>query len=152
MHNMTKVELVLIQDPEMYLFFEKGILIFLKRYSKASNTYLKSYDPEKNENIIYLDKNNFYGYAMSKFLATSGFKWIDRKQFDLNKYIINSSEGCVIKAVLAYPNELCELLNVYPLAPDKIEIKKEMSTYQLIIADPYNIPIGNDKKFVPNFF
>ena len=53
MHNMTKVELVLIQDPEMYLFFEKGILIFLKRYSKASNMYLKSYDPEKNENILY---------------------------------------------------------------------------------------------------
>ena len=28
----------------------------------------------KNQNIIYLDMNNFYGYAMSRFLQTSGFK------------------------------------------------------------------------------
>ena len=42
--------------------------------------------------------------------------------------------------------------NDYPLAPDKIEIKKEMSKYQLMISDFYNIPIGNVKKLVPNFF
>ena len=42
---------------------------------------------------------------------------------------------------------------VYPLAPDKIEIKREMlSNYQLMIADFYNISTGNDKKFVPNAF
>ena len=38
----------------------------------------------KNQNIIYLDANNLYGYAMSKFLPTSGFKWIDPKELDLN--------------------------------------------------------------------
>ena len=39
------------------------------------------------------------------------------------------------------------------LAPDKIEIKREMlSGYQLKIADLYNIPIGNAQKSVPNFF
>ena len=49
----------------------------------------------KNQNIIYFDANNLYGYAMSKFLQTSGFKWIDLKEFDLNKYTSNSSKGCV---------------------------------------------------------
>ena len=38
------------------------------------------------EYIIYLDANNLYGYAISKFLPTSGFKRIDHKEFDLNKY------------------------------------------------------------------
>ena len=34
--------------------------------------------------------------------------------------------------------------NGYPLAPDKIKIKREMvSEYQLKIVDLYNIPIGN---------
>ena len=37
----------------------------------------------------------------------------------------------------------------YPLAPDKLEIKREMlSEYQLKIADLYNIPIDNVKKLV----
>ena len=43
--------------------------------------------------------------------------------------------------------------NDYPLAPDKIKIKREMlSKYQLAIADLYNIPNGNVKKLVPNCF
>ena len=42
--------------------------------SKANNKYLKSYDPkQESKSITYLDENNLYGYAMSKFL-TSGFK------------------------------------------------------------------------------
>ena len=61
---------------------------------------------------------------MSKLLSTSGFKWIDSKEFDLNKYTSNSSKGCVLEVVLEYPNELCELHNDYPLAQDKMEVKK----------------------------
>ena len=39
------------------------------------------------------------------------------------------------------------------LAPDKIEIKKDMLfKYQLKINDLYNIPTGNVKKLVCNFF
>ena len=46
-----------------------------------------------------------------------------------------------------------ELHNDYPLAPDKIEIKREMlSEDQLKIADFYSIPIGNLKKLVPKGF
>ena len=69
----------------------------------------------------------------------------------MNKYTSNSSKGCVLEVDLEYPKELCELHNYYPVAPDKIEIKREMSKYQLLIADFHNIPIGNVKKLVPNF-
>ena len=90
---------------------------------------------------------------MSKFFPTSGFKWIDAKEFDLNKYTSNSSKGCVLEVYLDYPKELRELHNDYPLAPDKIEIKREMlSEYQQNFANFYNIPIGNVKRLVPNFF
>ena len=43
---------------------------------------------------------------MSKFLPTSGFKWIDLKDFDLNEYISNSSKECVLEVDLEYPKEL----------------------------------------------
>ena len=45
---MTKVELELISDPDMYIFFEKimrgGDSYIFNRYSKVNNKYLKSYD------------------------------------------------------------------------------------------------------------
>ena len=79
MLNMKKVKLELISDPDMYIFFKKGmrgeVSKISNRYNKANNNYLKSYDPkQESEHIIYLDANNFYGYAISKFLLTSGFK------------------------------------------------------------------------------
>ena len=131
-----------------------GISYIPNRYSKANNKYLKSYDPKReSKHFIYLDTNNLFGYAMSKFLPTSGFKWVDPKRFELNKYSSNSSEGCVFEVDPEYPKELHELNNDYPLAPDKIEIKREiLSEYQLKIANLYNIPIGNVKKLVPNLF
>ena len=74
----------------MYIFFEKGtaggISYISDRYSKTNNKYLKSYDLKlESKHIIYLDANNLHGYAMFKFLPISGFKWIDPKEFDLNK-------------------------------------------------------------------
>ena len=73
--------------------------------------------------------------------------------FDLNKYTSNSSKGCVYKVDLEYPEDLQELHNDSPLAPDKIEIKREMlPEYQLNIADLYNILVGNGKKLASNFF
>ena len=90
---------------------------------------------------------------MSKFHSTSRFKWIDPKEYDLIKYTSNSSRGCVLEVGLEYPKELHEVHSDYPLAPDKIEIKKEvLSEYQLKIADLYNIPTGNVRRLVPNFF
>ena len=59
---------------------------------------------------------------MSKLLLTNGFKWIDPKEFDLNKYTSNSSKGCVFEVDLEYPKALQGLRNVYPVAPDKTEI------------------------------
>ena len=131
------------------------LLTFPMLINKVNNKYLKSYDPkQESKHIISLEVNNLYGYAMYKFLPTSGFKWIDPKEFDLDKYSSNSSKWCFLQEVdLEYPKELRELHNDYPLAPDKIEIKRELlSDYQLKIADRYNIPIGNVKKLVPNFF
>ena len=94
----TKIELELSPDPEMYIFCEKGtrdgICYISNRYSKANNKYLKSYDPrEESKHMIYLDADNLYGYAMSKFISTSESKCIDPKEFDLNKYTSNSSKG-----------------------------------------------------------
>ena len=78
---------------------------------------------------------------MSKFLIISTFKGMDPKEFDLNKYSSNSLKGCVLEVVLEYLKDSRELLNNYPLVPDKIEGKREIFTdYHLKFANHYNIP------------
>ena len=85
----------------MHIFFKKdtrgGASYISNRYSKDNSKYLKSYDPkQKSKHIAYLDVNNLYGYAMSKFLPTSGLKWTDPEEFHLNKYTSNHLNGFVL--------------------------------------------------------
>ena len=79
MLKMTEIELELISDIDMYLFIEKemkgGISYIAKRFSKANNKYMQSYDNKKpSRYITYLDANNLYGYAISPYLPYRGFK------------------------------------------------------------------------------
>ena len=88
---------------------------------------------------------------MSKFLPTSGFKSIDPKEFNLNKYTRNSSKGCVLEVDFEYPKELRELHYDHSSAPDKIEVKSEiLSQYQLKTVILYISPIGNVKTLAIN--
>ena len=58
MLNMTKVELELIPDPDMYIFLGKytrgGVSHISNRYSKTNNKYLKSCDPKKIIKTYYI--------------------------------------------------------------------------------------------------
>ena len=101
----------------------------------SSKTNNKPYVPkQESKRVIYLDANDLYGYVISKCLPTNGFKWIDPKEFDLNKYTGNSAKGCVLEI---------ELHNDYILVPDKVEIKGDMlSEYKLNIADLCNVPLA----------
>ena len=70
MLKMTKIELELISDIDIYLFNEKGmrrgISCITKRYSNANNKYMKSYNVNKpSKFIMYLDANNLYRWTMS---------------------------------------------------------------------------------------
>ena len=93
MLKMTEIRLELISDIDMYLFVEKGIRgdisYIAKRFSKANNKYMQSYDDKKpSKYIINLDENNLYDWAMSQYLPYSGFKWLSLKEID--KFCLNS--------------------------------------------------------------
>ena len=66
---------------------------------------------------------------MTKIFPTGGFKWFDHAKFNLDKNYDGTLRGCVIEIELEYYQELHELHNNYPLAPDKLDIKK--AGYQL---------------------
>ena len=110
MLKITKFELGLIPDVNIYICFEKGtrecMSYISDRHIKTNNRYLKSNNPEQElKYILSLDINNLYSYVMSKFLPISELKWIDPKEFDLNKYTSNSSKRCVLEINVEYPKQ-----------------------------------------------
>ena len=126
----------------MYLFTEKGlrggISYITERYSKANNKYMKNYDPTKPSIYIpYLDMNNWYGWAMSRYHPYGGFNWLKSvENFDVNSISKNSSIGYILKVDLEYHDELHVLRNDYPLAPEKLAISYDMpSDYYKKIAE-----------------
>ena len=58
------------------------------------------------KNVLYLVTINLSGYTISTLPPEGVFKWIDPKEFELNKYTRNSSKGCVLEVHFEYPKEL----------------------------------------------
>ena len=125
MLKTTGVNLDLLTDIDMAMMIEKGIRggisMISTRYSKANNKYMGSdYDPSKESKFIqYLDANNLYGWAMSQKLPTGDFKWMTKKQ--LGKW---SEHPCILEVDLEYPQELHDLHDDYPLAPERLIVDK----------------------------
>ena len=89
MLKMTDVKLEKISDIDKYLFIEKGsrggIPYISKRYAKANNKYMNDYDPGKPSTFFtYLDKNNLYGWSMSKYLPYGEFNEYPKELHELH--------------------------------------------------------------------
>ena len=148
MLKMTRIELEVISDIDIYLFIGKGmrggLSYIAKIHSNANNKYTENYDSNKESVlIIYLDANNLYGWAMTQYSPYSGFKWLNLREISdlcLDSMSENSSIGYIVEVVLEYPSELHDLHNDYPLAPKKLEINQDM-------LSKYWSDIGNNHAF-----
>ena len=158
MLKMTNIKLELMTDVDMFQFIEKGmrggVSYIAHRYGKANNKYMSDYDATKPcKYIMYLDANNLYGWAMSQYLPTGGFKWLSQKKIDilnLATYAKDGEKGLILEVDLEYPKELHDLHNSYPLAPEQIKVQKDMlSNYCKQIAEKYQISTGLVTKLIP---
>ena len=130
MLKMTKINLELLSDVDKLLMIEKGIRggisIISNRYGKANNKYMKDYNKkELSKYLMYLDANNLYGAAMSEKLPVHSFKWMTNQEIEniFNNQIVQVWEKtpCILEVDLEYPEELHDLHNDYPLAPERVE-------------------------------
>ena len=158
MLKMTNTELELMSDVDMFQFIEKGmrggISYIANRYGKANNKYMKEYDEKASSKyIMYLDANNLYGWAMSQYLPTGGFKWLSEKEVNLSKFDDEFEKGLILEVDLEYPKELHDLHNDYPLAAEKIKVTENMlSPFCKKIAEKFGVKIGLVEKLVPTLF
>ena len=146
MLKMTGIELELISHAKMHVRIGKGmrggIPYMAKRYIRADSKYMTDYKiSEESKFIMYA--NNLYGWSMRIYLPYGGFKWLSQKEidnFDVNSISENIPIGYISEADLEYPNELRELQNDYPLAPEQLEISNDMlSKYCSDFAKKYGI-------------
>ena len=125
--KLTKVKLELISDYDMLLMIQQGIRggvsTIANRFAHANNKYMGSaFDENKPSSFVsYLDANNLYGWAMSKPLPVRGFKWMSEEELDDWRNLSDiDGEGCFLEVDLEYPENLHDLHNDYPLAPENI--------------------------------
>ncbi|GFX83941.1 uncharacterized protein TNCV_4286611 [Trichonephila clavipes] len=141
---MSRVKLELFTDLDMHLFVERGIRggisMISHRFSSANNKYLDSYDENKpSKYILYLDANNLYGWAMSQPLPTHGFEWITQP-IDFMEIPDESDIGYILEVDMDYPQNLHNLHNDYPLAPETLNVTNDMlSPYCKEIAQEHNL-------------
>ena len=82
---MSRVDLQLITDENMYNFVENsirgGISMISTRHAQANNpSFLATYDVSlPRQDLIYLDANKLYGWAMSQSLPTHGFRFLQQE-------------------------------------------------------------------------
>ena len=109
----------LFQDKSLFL---KNSRIF-SRQNKSPGHFQDFQDAYES----CMNANNLYGWAMSQYLPTGGFRWLTEKEInkkDLAKYKEDGKKGLISEVDLEYPQELHDLHNDYPLAPDKNDSNK----------------------------
>lgn len=145
MLKMTKINLELLSDQDIYLMIESGIrggVSFIShRKGVANNKYMKTYDKKKpSKYITYFDVNNLYGFEMMKAMAYKDFKIADPSGFKVTESHEENLEmveklvackdpdkdhtGYIMEVDIDYPENLHDLHNAYPLLPENTNIDK----------------------------
>ncbi|GFX31230.1 uncharacterized protein TNCV_2027311 [Trichonephila clavipes] len=121
----TKVAIELFTDYDMLFFIEKGVRGGISqccnRYAIANNRYMSNFNPDDEiKHLMYLDANNLYGYAMSKYLPLKDFVWSDNDltEQDILNLSDESDVGYILEVDLEYPSDLHGRHSDFPLAPE----------------------------------
>ena len=146
MLKMTKIELELILDPDMYLFLmdtiRGGISVCNKNYVVADNKYINK-NTKNNKYLLYLDANNLYGYSMIQSLPYKNFKWS-------NNLTLDKLQTGIYEVDIEIPTNLHDKFKHYPLAPEIKNIPEyNLSEYQKYLNNKLNIKYSEkDKKLI----
>lgn len=122
-----------------------GISCISHKYAKANNPLVgETYDPSlPNSYIAFLDMNNLYGTAMVEPMPQGDFKWLpddEAATFDLASVPDDAAEGYILECDLEYPDELHDVHNLYPLAPESAVIDyNKLSPYTKSLAQKLGI-------------
>ena len=95
------------------------------RHAQANSpSFPDTYDSSlPNQNLIYLDANNLYGWAMSQSLPTHGFRFPQQDEIStlkLQELSDDAEDGYIFEVDLHYPTHLHDRHDDYPLTPESL--------------------------------
>ena len=122
-----------VTDIDMYHFIENsirgGISMITTRYAQANSPTPPGYDASRpHRHLIFLDSNNFCGWAMSQLLSTGGFRFLqpDEALAPVGELSDDAEDGYIYKVDLHYPQHLHNAHDDYPLSPESLEVGSDM--------------------------
>ena len=123
--------------------FQGGISMISTRHAEANSpSFPDMYDSSlPNQNLIYREANNLYGWAMSQSLPAHGFHSLQQDEISALKLQVLSADdaenGYIFKVDLHYPSRLHDLPLDYQLAPESLVIDCSMytSTQQAVFPE-----------------
>ena len=118
----TNIKLRTLQNKDMILLLENGIRGGIS--GVMGDRYVKS---DENTNILYVDANNLYGFAMSQSLPYDEIKF-ETENVCLEE-ILNTPDdsdiGYFLEIDLEYPHNIRQKTKNFPFAPENKSISKD---------------------------
>ena len=145
--KLTNIELDYIKCKELLLLLENNIRGGISRVK--GNRHVQS---DENKQILYIDANNLYGWAMSQYLPTGDFKkmkfgcdedyeydelLIDEIKEDILNTPDDNEYGYFIECDLEYPVEIEEKTKNFPFCPYQTKADPDLfSAYMNNVNQP----------------
>ena len=90
---------------------------------------MKNHDKNiESSHLMYLDANNFYGWALSQKRPVNGFKWVKNllkfNESFIKGYDENIDKGYFLEVGVEYPKQLLSLHNDFTFLLERSKIKK----------------------------
>ena len=130
--KMTGEKIDLLNDLEMYSFFERGIrggMTFVNKH-RMQHEKVTINNMEYMQHLAYIDQNNLYGNALRKALPHSEFSWVEDLSIFTHDFILSLDEegewGYTFEVDLGYPKHIHHSTADFPLAPETGEITYDM--------------------------
>ena len=158
--KMTHETIHLLQDADLYSFFERGIrggLTFVNRH-RSRNGIFQVNNKTQKKIIMYIDENNLYGKALSEPLPHSNFHDLTSEEieqlFPSSDSILKINKkdeiGYVFEVDLDYPPSIHDKTEDFPFAPEQGEVGEDMlSPFMKQLFCSVQQERGNKNKYKP---
>ena len=147
MLKFTGAKIKIMSEMEQYNFIERlirgGVTQVANRWALIENP---------SEHILFVDANALYAYCMTQYLPYGDYHWLDSNsinKFDVMKISDTSKIGYILEVTLDYPEELHDLHNDFPLAPEKQTINyNDLSDYCKNILNVIDLKYRKSEKLL----